>query len=274
MKNPIKIFGPNLLGRDFVIGDLHGAMPCFRNLCANIHFDPKKDRMFSVADLVDRGPESVECLRLLNEDWFGCVLSNHEHMMLEAFRDRPYGEYWMYNGGAWGYDAYMTYVAVKHGVQVTPVPAEHQEIFDLVDKVEELPFLITINHKSGKKFHILHAELPPKHSSEITDDDLADPSIVQSLATIRAGDGDAFLWARYLWSGLSRRSLTEEQVIDLAQRQELGRLMNENRSHVISGHTILRHPMTIGNHTNIDTCAYGACEEHPPTADASTKAFK
>ncbi len=48
--------GLNQAGRDFVVGDVHG---CFRTLeCAllEIEFDPSRDRLFGVGDLVNRGP--------------------------------------------------------------------------------------------------------------------------------------------------------------------------------------------------------------------------
>jgi hypothetical protein len=49
----------NQVGRDFVVGDIHG---CFSKLSAELErlrFDRDVDRLFSVGDLVDRGPESA-----------------------------------------------------------------------------------------------------------------------------------------------------------------------------------------------------------------------
>jgi Calcineurin-like phosphoesterase len=106
MKNPIKTFEPNTVGRDFVIGDLHGSYTAFENLLEKLYFDETKDRMFSVGDLCDRGPNSLACLGLLHEPWFHAVLSNHEQMMLEKFRGGYMGEYWFQNGGHWGMEAW------------------------------------------------------------------------------------------------------------------------------------------------------------------------
>ena len=270
MKNPIQTFGPNLKGRDFVIGDLHGAYACYENLCKNIQFDEENDRMFSVSDLIDRGPDSLKCLQLIKKDNFHSTLANHDHMMLEAFRGGPYGQYWMMNGGGWGLNALKDWRAIQRGEFIGDVPEESQEVFDLVDMIDELPFLITINHKNGKKFHLLHAELPPKESGEITDEDLANPELVRSLAMIQSGDGDAFLWARYLWWAFNRVNIDHDKAVMYTVDRDLAKLMNDNRSHVISGHTILRKPLTILNHTNIDTCAYGACETYPPDDCALT----
>ena len=54
MNNPIKTFQPNLVGRDFVIGDLHGAYAVFENLLKNINFDTKviKKIKFSIHSII------------------------------------------------------------------------------------------------------------------------------------------------------------------------------------------------------------------------------
>ena len=54
----------NRAGRDFVIGDLHGCLDALRFLLREIEFDPSRDRLFSVGDLVDRGSQSEEALAL------------------------------------------------------------------------------------------------------------------------------------------------------------------------------------------------------------------
>ena len=49
----------NTEGRDFVIGDLHGCYDEFLAVLADISFDTKIDRMFSVGDLIDRGKNRI-----------------------------------------------------------------------------------------------------------------------------------------------------------------------------------------------------------------------
>ena len=60
----------NKTGRDFVLGDLHGTTDLLRALMEHVAFDPKKDRLFSVGDLIDRGEDSPGGLTLLLEPWF------------------------------------------------------------------------------------------------------------------------------------------------------------------------------------------------------------
>lgn len=266
MKNPLQTFGPNMLGRDFVIGDLHGAYPAFQNLLREIHFDPTKDRMFSVGDLVDRGPKSLECLELMRQPWFHCVLSNHEQMMLEAFTGGVMGQYWIRNGGDWGADSLRAWKAVKLGNYVGEITDEDANVFELVNMIDELPYLITVQNRSGKTFHILHAELPPNQSWMVTDEMLADPEIVRQLAETQSGDGDAFLWARSVWYGYYARPVLKQQLIADVKEHGFDEMMNEDRSMVISGHTIMVKPTTILGLTNIDTCAFGSCPENSPRA--------
>ncbi len=93
-------FDRNTHGRDFVVGDVHG---CFDQLHAAVDhrgFDPERDRLFAVGDLIDRGPRSPEALEWLNRPWFHSCLGNHEEMLLKA--DHPDDLFvWMLNGGGW-----------------------------------------------------------------------------------------------------------------------------------------------------------------------------
>ena len=48
----------NTVGRDIAVGDIHGCFTELQRGLDTIGFDPCTDRLFSVGDLVDRGPES------------------------------------------------------------------------------------------------------------------------------------------------------------------------------------------------------------------------
>lgn len=64
------LFKENTNGRDFVVGDLHGCFKEFVEKLKEINFDYSTDRMFSVGDLIDRGEDSIKCLRLIKTPWF------------------------------------------------------------------------------------------------------------------------------------------------------------------------------------------------------------
>ena len=85
MSTTIQKLPSNTRGTDYVIGDLHGCFSLLERLLGEVHFDKSRDRLFSVGDLIDRGPESLRCLQLLAEPWFYAVQGNHENMMLNFF---------------------------------------------------------------------------------------------------------------------------------------------------------------------------------------------
>jgi hypothetical protein len=253
MNLPVKTLEANTVGRDFVIGDLHGSYSIFCNLLANINFDATKDRIVSTADLCDRGPQSLACLMLLHEPWFYCIISNHEKMMLSAFENSGLTYIWWANGGTWAMTACNDYVNKEHRI-----PAEDSvRLFELLPIVEKLPYLITIKTKSGKKFHVIHAEFLT--NKEVTDEMLEDPVEVHRLATVKHYEGDAILWSRAVFNPLREYTpQNKNKIARIINYNKKSYIYNDKLSHIISGHTILKHPMTILGQTNIDTGAYNS----------------
>ena len=69
---------PNAVGRDSVVGDVHG---CFRTLecaLAALAFDGSRDRLFGVGDLVNRGPHSAEAINWIERRFTVVTLGNHD----------------------------------------------------------------------------------------------------------------------------------------------------------------------------------------------------
>ena len=88
---PVQYVPPNRLGRDFVVGDVHG---CFRTLDrarAALEFDASRDRLFGVGDLVERGPHSHEALDWIDHRFTAVTLGNHEDATLGWLEDRLQG---------------------------------------------------------------------------------------------------------------------------------------------------------------------------------------
>lgn len=148
----------NPRGRDFVVGDLHGCFDLLDRLLEHVRFDPACDRLFSVGDLVDRGPYSLRSAEFLGEPWFHAVKGNHETLLLDFFD--PYlangrMDYWdqvlrsdlWLNGGWWVEACY------------TPDTQRMTETFDLLlERLRALP-LIWVVGEGADRFHVLHAEL-------------------------------------------------------------------------------------------------------------------
>jgi serine/threonine protein phosphatase 1 len=93
---------PSPGGRDLAVGDIHGCFTLLEQALARVGFDESVDRLFSVGDLVDRGPESERALEFLAKPWFKAVMGNHEFMALRAALGDPYQLVsHRDNGGAW-----------------------------------------------------------------------------------------------------------------------------------------------------------------------------
>ena len=80
----------NARGRDFVVGDVHGCFRTLERALAELDFDPERDRLFGVGDLVNRGPRSVEALEWLERHFEAVALGNHDRAVLRWF-ETPLG---------------------------------------------------------------------------------------------------------------------------------------------------------------------------------------
>ena len=261
----IKQLEVNECGRDFVCGDIHGMFPLITQFLEYVNFDKTKDRLIACGDLIDRGLENENCLRLLDEPWFYSVMGNHEHLMLEYAADEYYGKYWPRNGGDWGtkyfpsrntnpWDrtSYSTDYSMKDFSDVRRI---------VFQKVSQLPHIITVKQRSGKKFHVIHAEFPP--NAKVTDEVLADPEMAKVIAFDQTDDGDAIMWGRYTFYRFYGEDLSSPRMLNKFKRwikiNKQDRLYNENLSKIYSGHTPVQFPLQFYGQVNLDTMAYGIC---------------
>lgn len=71
----------------YVIGDVQGCFGELRTLLQAIDFDPTRDFIYFVGDLVNRGPSSLDTLRWIyaHRDCTKTVLGNHDLFMLSCW---------------------------------------------------------------------------------------------------------------------------------------------------------------------------------------------
>lgn len=135
----VKRFEENTVGRDFAVGDIHGHFTRLQAALDSIGFDPAVDRLFSVGDLVDRGPECRDALTWLDKPWFNAVRGNHDDYVVRF--DTCDVENWVYNGGAW----------------FAGLNRDEQEEFRV--QFAELPIAIEVETPAGL-VGIVHADCP------------------------------------------------------------------------------------------------------------------
>ena len=136
----VKHYERNMAGRDFAVGDIHGCFTQMAAALATLEFDDTRDRLFSVRDLVDRGPESELVLEWLAKDWFHPVQGNHEDLAIryvEPGNRDP--EHYMMNGGAW------------------LIGKTRAEQVEYADALATLPYAIDVRTEHGL-VGIVHAE--------------------------------------------------------------------------------------------------------------------
>jgi bis(5'-nucleosyl)-tetraphosphatase (symmetrical) len=121
----------------YAIGDVQGCFSELRRLLEKIAFDPARDQLWFVGDLVNRGPHSLETLRFIRElgDGAVSVLGNHDLHLL----------------------------AVAAGISRTKRRDTFGAILDAPDREELLHWLRhrTLLHTDGR-FYLIHAGLPPQ----------------------------------------------------------------------------------------------------------------
>ena len=112
--------------------------------------------------------------------------------------------------------------------------------------------------KSGKKFHVIHAEFDP--NANVTDAVLADPIKAKEIAFAQTRDGDAIIWGRYTFGRFYGEDLSSDRMISKLKQwskiNKQNRMYNDNLSLIYSGHTPVLKPLQFYGQINIDTMAY------------------
>lgn len=225
----------NNKGRDFVFGDLHGCFELLEKKLAAVNFQPKLDRLFSVGDIIDRGPDSEKALEYLNKSWFHCIRGNHEQMFLDwctegtsVYRNDAF-RFHMHNGGLWVAD-YLGVHIQKLADDINrdePITELYPALNIWVEALKKLPYAIEIK-SNEKKIGIVHAEIPAGVKWPSLEAELNKTKVLYSILFSR----------KYILS--SKKTRYHIDGVD----------------EIYCGHTIVDVPQKKGNINYIDTGAF------------------
>ena len=72
---------------DYAIGDLQGCFNEFNALLQRVNFNPSKDHLYLVGDIVARGPDSLACLEYLykHQNSITVTLGNHDLHLIACY---------------------------------------------------------------------------------------------------------------------------------------------------------------------------------------------
>ena len=244
-QQPFVRFPVNTVGRDFFFGDLHGCVGHLERLMAAVRFKPDRDRLFSVGDLIDHGPESLRALECLKTwPFFHAVMGNHEAMALGSLNQLPARlkgpTIWMSNGGEWS-------------------RALSEDQWQLAREVlTGMPLAMEIPLRDGTRVGMVHAELQSEQDWKAVEslsfnNVLSDDSPFRSIET-------ELIWGRGIARTVHAIRRDRERSAAAGRRSGYEDVLGPalGIDVLISGHTITDNhlPVVEGNRWFIDTGSY------------------
>lgn len=208
----------NIAGRDFAVGDIHGHFTALQGALDAVAFDPVRDRLFSVGDMVDRGPESEQVLDWLAKPWFFAVQGNHEDIAVRYVWGEVGGGNYLSLGGAWLMGLSM---------------AEQNEI---AVQLADLPVAMEVE-TGGGLVGLVHADCPMP-SWELLRVALCSQTMPDAVPAELLGR----IVATCQWSR-TRIDASDQSLVDGVRA-------------VVVGHTPVSRPAILGNVYHIDTGAW------------------
>lgn len=140
----VQSFTPNYIGRDFIVGDVHGHWDAFARLIAKIKFNCLRDRMFLLGDAINHGPESHRVLcEIRNNPGIHSLMGNHERDALIHSSVWPISDSDLQRKG-------MQWLA----------DIDSQWRTRIVAQLRALPWLIEIQAPNGQTLGLTHAGVP------------------------------------------------------------------------------------------------------------------
>lgn len=230
------LINPN--GRDFVVGDIHGNLALLEKVLDYHQFKPESDRLIAVGDLINRGTDSLNTLRLLSEPWFFSVAGNHERMISQhrlALTRRQLNaeerQKMASIGAQWLLDAYDSLNEDKWADLIT----------EIMNLISQMPLMIQVGN-GPDAVGVIHAELPDW-------DWYRSVTRLERIKKVKFWDQprdepsiESILWGSSQIESLMNGEQNDRHISGIAW--------------VIQGHSVLTTPKRAGNRLWIDTGAY------------------
>jgi len=123
----------------WLVGDIQGCAAEFERLLKAIEFDPVADELWCLGDLVNRGPDSLEVMRIWRDVGGHGVLGNHDLYALQA-----------HGGGG------------RRSRDTLDRLFEAEDAEELLGRLGELPVLVHLPAENGvRDVWIVHAGIHP-----------------------------------------------------------------------------------------------------------------
>jgi len=121
----------------YAVGDVQGCLAPLQCLLNDVSFDPNKDQLWLVGDLINRGPQSLETLRFIKQlgDCTRIVLGNHD----------------------------LHFLAIHYGIMSPGKSDTFDELLAADDRDELAQWLLQqplMHSDPSNDFHMTHAGLP------------------------------------------------------------------------------------------------------------------
>lgn len=145
----------------YIVADIHGKYKQFLRELKDWKFDKEQDLVVGVGDLIDRGFESLDVLRLLDEKWFVSVIGNHEQMAYDAIcgsSQSPYLREWL--------DTYGFWYKILDRLEKDEARERVKEVYETYPRVIEIEVDEKRSLNNRKKIVVCHALYPNSSNYE------------------------------------------------------------------------------------------------------------
>lgn len=148
--------------KTYCISDIHGHLENLQDFLCDISDD---DKVYVLGDVIDKGYDSIECLKVvMNDSRCHMLLGNHEYMMYNylttkvntMLHDEAYEQWLIYNEGPATLDEYLD--------------LDEEERKEILNFITNLPLNYPDVEVNGKHFYLVHAM--PKGLKQVTMKDL------------------------------------------------------------------------------------------------------